>query len=133
MVTTYTFVPVPASKVETESLGTIDNTCWTPTPRPNWPGPVEESTGPEKDGRFTVEFRRMPARRNVRLCRDERERMAAEYIQTYDSPGGKPVSVREVAKGTKIPRATIGKFGAVRWTLHNGRRWRPPARSTAGS
>ncbi len=117
MATRYIFVPVQALKEQSGPLGAIDHTCWKPSPQPSKPGPWEEAvTGPNEQGEFAVEFRRVPSRRNVRLTRDERERLVAECIQVHHRPGAKPVSIRAIEKATTIPRATIEKLNV--WKLY---------------
>jgi hypothetical protein len=109
MTTRFTFVPAQVLGTHSGPLGTPDPIWPTTDPmRPPGPGLWEEVvTGPDAEGRYTVEFRpRAPE------SRVERERRVAVYIMKHGHPDPDAVSVRSVSEATNIPRATVGKLAA---------------------
>lgn len=114
MATVCTVVPIPAELVKKQSgpLGNIDQSCWgTTLPRSSEPGPWQEKvTGPDADGRYTVERWPIASPPVAPKSQTEREQRVTEYILTHAGRNPDAVNIRAVEAATGIPRASVGRL-----------------------
>jgi len=118
MTTRFTFVPIPAELIKKQNgpLGSIDESCWGTVPQEeSGPGPWEERvTGPDAQGRYTVERWPLVSRPVAPKSRIERDSLVMEYISSCSGKNLDSVTVRGVEEATGIPHATVGRLTAWR-------------------